>query len=544
VKPPPQPEMMRLAARRLQAKGYLGVKEINGIAARLRLPTSRVYGFISQFPELPVRPYRTRVRVCTGPACADAGAWAILEDLERRVPGDIEVLAEPGILHWHRSPAVCLETPGEGARLVEGLGPEDTGALVAALAQNELSSYTPLKDVSPPGVEVLPGHEPAPWSAAVAGGILPDTWGPDLIRWASEHPEEVMRRIGGNAAQRESGSRDRLSPKLLVCDAVGPEPENSVSFAVSLLHPRALVAGAAIAAAAYGARELMFYFPWNETEAVEALESAAAELLSGVGIRHSVLRGPVHVPCALDIGRAAVINGMMLWRAASLYGWQGTRGGDPSLAVLDAELAWRLPWLMGENTIRDEEWAGSRLVCLAGFDGVPRLLEVPPGTRLEDVLDGLGLETGRGGLEAVYAGGTTAAMVISREASGEVLEKAGEVVLLDPLTCMPRWALYLAWHAERGCCGGCFPGRTAPAAAARLIQGILRAEAGEAALEDLEALLANASGLALCPRLRETLNPILTCLREFRDEFEVHAKEGICKSGSCWPAVEAATYGG
>jgi NADH:ubiquinone oxidoreductase subunit F (NADH-binding) len=539
MKAAPHPEMMRLIMGRIRAKGYVGEKDIEGISSRLRIPSSRVYGFVSQFDELPQRPHVARIRVCTGPACADAGAWAVLDELRYTVPDGVEVLAHFGILRRHRSPAVYIETLGDEPRLAEGLGPDDTVALVAALGKRDLSSYKPLKDIQLPGVEALPGHEPAAWSVAAAGGRLPDPWGPELIRRVKKQPEEVLRMIAENTAYGEWG-RDGLSPATLVCDVVGAEPENSTSFAALLLNPRAVIAGAAMAAAACGARELVFYLPWDEVEAVEAFEHAAVEMLSGAGIKHSVFRGPLHVPCAVDIGRVAVISGMMLWHAASIYGWSGTRSGDPPRVVLDSELAMRLPWSMEEQTARER----SSLRCLAGLDGAPRFLDIPTAMGLQDILDSLGLESGEGGTKAVYAGGTTAAVSTSRDVGGETLGKAGEIVLLDTLACMPRWALYLAWHAERACCGGCVPGRTAPAAAARLMRDILGAEAGETVLDDLESLLLNVGELALCPRLQETLNPILDCLREFKGEFEAHAKEGVCRSGSCSPAVEAATHGG
>ena len=535
----PHPELMRLILGRIKAKGYVGKKEIEDISSRLRIPSSRVYGFVSQFEELPQQPHVARIRVCTGPACADAGAWAVLEELKQAVPAGVEVLAQSGIARWHRSPAVCIEAPGDATRLAEGLGPDDIAALAAALEKRDLSSYRPLKDIRPPGVEALPGHDPAAWSLATADGKLPDAWGPDLIRRIKEQPEEIMRLIAGDAAEDEKG-RNGISPPVLVCDAAGKEPENSASFAALLLNPRAVIAGAAMAAAACGAREAVFYLPWDEVEAGEALEHTAAEMLSGVGIKHSVFKGPVHVPCTLDIGRAAVMRGMMLWHAASVYGWKGTRGGSLPLVVMDSELALRLPWSL-EGRAAPEI---SSLGVLAGLDGAPRLLEVPPGAGPWDVLHDLGLDGGEGGIKAVYAGGDTAAVSRPRDAGVAANGRVEEMVVLDTLACMPRWALYLAWHAERACCGGCVPGRTAPAAAARLIQYVLRAEAGETVLDDLGSLLSSAGELALCPRLQETLNPILTCLREFAGEFEAHAREGVCRSGSCSPVVEAATHGG
>ena len=538
---PPQREMMRLILGRVRAKGYLGSKEAESISSRLRIPSSRVYGFASQFDELPQHPYRARVHVCAGPACAATGSWDLLEVLGEKAPAGVEVRAASGIARAHRSPAVCLEVAGEGARLLEGMGPEDALALLEALEGKGPPPGRPLEDVPPSGVEGLSGRGLTPWSAATAEGALPASWGPEMVRGAGDRPGGVLRRMEGNAEGAGSGRRGKRGPLTLLCDTVGREAENSASFAVSILHPRAVAAGAALAAAACGARELLFYLPWNDV-AGDAFERAAAELLDGVGIRYSFFRGPVQVPCAWDVGRAAVINGMMLWRAASLYGWSGTRGGDPSLEVLEAEVAWRLPWLAQEGYAREEGGEDTRLRCLVGRDGTPRFLEVPPGTAMEDLFREMGLEGGS--IKAVHAGGTIAATGTSRAAHDGLPGSCGEAVLLDAATCMPRWALYQAWYAERACCGGCVPGRTAPAAAARLIRGILRADAGETALESLASLLAEAGELALCPRLRETLQPVLACLRGFRDEFEAHANEGVCRSSSCPPAVEAATYGG
>lgn len=540
MKPRLQPEMMRLIAKRLEAKGYLGGKEVENISLRLHLPSSRVYGFASQFEEFPLQPYRARLRVCTGPACADAGAWAILEDLEQKVPADVLVTGEPGILRWHRYPAVCVETPAKGAWLAEGLAPSDIDALVAAVEKDDFSSYKPMRDVLPSSPEAWSGNEPSPWSAA-AGGALPETWGPDIVAWLSEHPDEAAKIMIESGAPGETWSRGGGSTAVLVCDTVGLEPENSVSFAASMLHPRAVVAGAAVAAAACGAKELVFYLPWNEGEAGGAFEAAAAELLSGVGVRYSVFAGPVHVPCSLDIGKAAALRGMMLWSAASLYGWGGTLESELPLAVLSAELAWRLPWIKEREKGSRQGWAGSRLLCLNGLDGAPRLLEVTPGAKFAEVLASLGVETGRGGFKAIYMAGFSAADVVVPWDEAGAVESAGEAVMLDPLNCMPRWALYLAWHAERGCCGGCAPGRTAPAAIARIIQAVLRGEAGEAELQRLGSLLETAGELALCPHLGEVLKPIFSCLEGFKDEFEAHAADGSCRAGSCAPAVEAAT---
>jgi hypothetical protein len=532
--------MMRLTGKRLERKGYLDGKEVERIASRMRIPSSRVYGFASQFEEFPLRPHKARLRVCTGPACAEAGGWAILEDLERRAPEDILVSGEAGILRWHGSPAVCIEIPGEGRWLAEELTPADTDALMASLENKELSSFKPLPEAEPPSPACLPGGDPSPWTLAAAAGTLPDTWGPELLGRVSDDPSEVASMLAESGAPAYAWGGEAKKPRVLVCDAVGREAENSVAFTAFLLHPRAVVAGAAIAAAASGARELVFYTPWNEPEAGEALEETAGELLSGVGVRYSIFAGPAHVPCSLDIGRAALLRGMMLWKAASLYGWSGTLESDLPVAVLSAELAWRLPWIEENEGDARQGWQASRLLCLNGIDARPQLLEATLGTAFADVLDGVGVKSADG-FKAVHLAGAANGDILSRWDKAGSVEGGVEALMLDTLDCIPRWALYLARHAERDCCGGCTPGRTAPAAVARLLQMVLKGEADGDEMRRLRALLDTSGKLALCPHLEETLTSIASCLSEFEDEFEAHAADGSCRAGSCAPAVEAAT---
>jgi hypothetical protein len=345
MKPPPHPELMGYVIKKLETKGYMGPREVESVAARLRLPTSSVYGFVSQFAELPMHKRRARIRVCTGPACADAGAWGILEKLKKIVPGDVEVLAEAGIARWHRSPAACIEMRGEGTRLAQGLTPDDVDGLTRIIDDGDVSVYDPLLASMPPPIELLPDKGSSPLSAAIEESGMPRAGWAEALRRVSENPEEaklVAGKCGINAGIERTRTHDGGRARtILVCDAAGPEPENSVDLAVSLLYPREVVVGAAMAAAACGARKVVFYLPLDDAGCVGVLQDAIDEELTGSGVRASVVRGPAQIPCAWDIGRAAILQGMMLWRAASLYGWDGTAAGDPSLAVLSAERAWR-----------------------------------------------------------------------------------------------------------------------------------------------------------------------------------------------------------
>jgi len=546
-----QPELMRLILQRVRKKGYLGDKDIESIALRLRIPSSLVYGFFSQFDELPSRPHKTLVRVCMGPACALEGAEEVLGRLRQSVPADAEVTVSPGLGRWHRSPALVIEPPEGESLFFEGLKLQEIEKIASGISGEGMTGGRTLADVLPPPVETVAGSPASPWSASLEREGLPGGWGPELVEWTAGNAGEAMKRIkslfsAAGAERRgilnlmERAAADTSTAKVLICDGVGEEVENNLNYSLPLMHPRAVAAGALLAGAVCGARQVIFYLSWKDGSAAERMEAAVEELPPLKGTKVSVFRGPEHLPSTPGIGRAAVMQGMMFWRAASIYGWEVPEiAGRPCL-LIPADLAWRLPWVLQEQSGEPPAWAGSRLAAIAGCTEAPRLVEVPSGMSTADLVSGFG-PPGGGGCKAVHLGGGMAGPLPVDAAVEKNYEEGSEILLLPASGCMVAWALYLALRAERSCCGGCAPGRQAPAVAAEVIRSILKAEAEADEAARLEALLVSAGELAMCPRLEQVLEPALSCLRNFPGEFKAHAAEGTCVAGSCAQLVPEAT---
>jgi len=553
LKPRQQPEMMRQLLKKLESKGYLDVKSIESIASRLRVPSSIVYGFASQFDEFSSRPHKYAVRVCTGPACVLGGAEEVLDQLKEKVSDEVEVLASPGLGRWHRSPALVIEPPKGEALLFEGLKLSEIEKLASEVSGGEISGGRSITDVLPPPVEPAPGSSVSPWSAVLEEESLPEGWGPDLVEWAASNAEEALKRVKETVTANRVERREILSPieeamadtsstKVLICDGVGGEVENNLNYSLPLMHPRAVAAGALLAGAMCGAKHIIFYLSWREGSAAEKIEEAVKGLPSVKGMRISIFQGPEHIPSTLNIGRAAVVQGIMLWRAASLYGWEVPEIANRSCFLIPAYLAWKLPWILQEKGGETPDWVGNRLVGIAGCAGGPRLVEMPAGTSPGEIISKLGLQPESGeNFKAMHLGGVGAGPFPIDAAIEKGYEEGAELLFLSSSICMAKWALYLAQRAEKSCCGGCSPGRQAPAVAVEVIRSILRGGADVEEGANLELLLASAGELAMCSRLEEILNPLLSSLRNFRDEFEAHAVEGICKAGSCAHLESAAT---
>jgi hypothetical protein len=535
--------LMSLMIEVIEARGYLSEQDIEALAHRLRLPASRVYGYLTQFGDLPKRPYEAVVRVCTGPACASCGSMGILNILREEAPAGVDVVEHPGLTCWHRSPAVSVYRPGEEAGLLEGLNPAAAAEIVAGAVRENTGAARPWSDVQPPDVETIPGYETAPWWKAAAEGELPSSWGPELADWVSKHPLEATQRIvdGGTAtsvgraclAAMEAGASGISPPPVLLCDSVGKETENSVSHAATRKHPRAVVAGAVLAAKACRAERVVFYVPWDDTVIFRVINEALDGLLPGVNVSVSVMRGPSCLPCAPDIGRAAVLQGMMLWQAAAEWGWGGARVGDQPLVILPAEQALKIPWAMEKDAREIKAEEKGHLVSLMGAVELPKLLEVPPQITREELFSFLGKMAAQGNLKAMQALGDGEGPVALDEAGLEGLESASGLLLLNNSTCMVAWAHYLAHRAEEECCGGCAPGRTAAAAISRSLQAVLRGQGEEKQWQEVAFIAGKVGELALCPRLSEVIGPPLSCVNRFADEYLLHAADGVCKAGSC-----------
>ncbi|NPV59965.1 MAG: hypothetical protein HPY75_09905 [Actinobacteria bacterium] len=514
-----RPDLMPLIIEALDGHGFIGEGDIEEISLQLRLPASRVYGFCDQFGDLPRRPAEIRLSVCAGPSCLAAGALELYDALREGAPAAVEISACAGEPRWHESVAVRV-TNGEGVRMVDGLNPADADRLLEMIEGKDLSAYPPLEEVMPQPVEV-PG-DGNDSSSAGAGEKMPEGW------WSADALREAAGPAGREIREFLEGSLHPCAhaegrPRLLVCDTLGAETEHSADLAATLLFAEEVVAGAAMAAAAYGAGRLVFYAPWNDGASCARLGAVASRMLDGAGMAHSLFRGPIRVAACPGTGRAAVVEGTMLWEAAAAGTEAGA--GRPWALVIPAGLARRVA--RNSPTAR-QAGDGKRTGALVGAQvrGKPcLLLEARGEMSVADIASYVGASSG---CKAAYLAGDRNRVLPADLFSREGLEGSGKVVFLEEGTCMPRMAALLASHAIGGCCGGCAPGRTAPAAVSRLIKEIAEGRGGETAVASLERIVKLAGELALCEKLGRALEPVRDCLAGFAAEFLSHARGEAC----------------
>ncbi len=504
--------MMPLILEYLKSGGMPDGSVIENLAIRLKLPSSRIYGFISQFPEFAGEAGRMRVRVCSGPACAARGAGELLDALRKKMPPDVLLVKDPGLMEWHDSPAVCIESPGREKVLIDSFDAENLTEVLAAVERGNTIPFAPR---IPIGADL-----PAWWVVEESQETTERCEA--AIREFARDPASAAKALADSRITRAAGVKEIIAaasgrasgspgPALLICDIPGREVENSIDYLAALAHPKGVVLGAALGTLLSGAGRVVFYLPWNDKDLRKTIGETIEELLPGMGVSASVLEGPVHVPSSFKIGREAIVQGRMLWEAASIYSRNGVGSGLESVVVLPAASALRLCRSLDGG--QGEQW----ITGVVDRAGNHSLLAVRNGFGLQD------------DAKAIQAGSR---LISGVEAESKGLDEASQLVLLDSSQCMVQWAHYLAIRAEDACCGGCAAGRTAPAAVAGLIGEVLRGNGDENRLNEISSVLGSAGELALCPRLGQTLAPVFSTLNHFREEFETHALEGTCRAGS------------
>jgi len=113
------------------------------------------------------------------------------------------------------------------------------------------------------------------------------------------------------------------------------------------------------------------------------------------------------------------------------------------------------------------------------------------------------------------------------EAAGSMLG-TGAVIVMNEDTCMVDVARRLMRFFAYESCGHCTPCR---AGTQRMLEVLERLEGGKGKPGDVESLEEIARGIAgrtFCPMGDAAVNPILSGLKLFRDEYDYHVKYKRC----------------
>ena len=348
--------------------------------------------------------------------------------------------------------------------------------------------------------------------------------------------------------------------KYIICNADEGDPGAFMDRAILEGNPHSVLEGMIIGAYAVGSNEGYFYVRNEYPLAVENARIAVerAEDLGLLG--DDILGSDFSFHVKINRGGGAFVCGESTSLMASLEGKVGEprakyihtveRGLWDCPSTLNNVETWaNVPIILRNGAdwycaIGTEESKGTKIFSLVGKINNTGLVEVPMGTRLEDIIFNIGGGIPNGKMfKAVQTGGPSGGCIPSSMLHVPVdfdeLSKVGSMmgsggmIVMDEDTCMVDVAKYFVNFLEGESCGKCVPCREGLKRMGQILAAITEGRGRETDIATLERLSVVLKEGALCALGQTAANPVMSTLQYFRDEYDVHIKEKRCPAGAC-----------
>jgi NADH:ubiquinone oxidoreductase subunit F (NADH-binding)/(2Fe-2S) ferredoxin/NAD-dependent dihydropyrimidine dehydrogenase PreA subunit len=196
------------------------------------------------------------------------------------------------------------------------------------------------------------------------------------------------------------------------------------------------------------------------------------------------------------------------------------------------------------STIGTETSKGTKVFALAGMVHNTGLVEVPMGTTLREIIYDIG-----GGIpndkafKAIQTGGPSGgclpAEFLDTEIDYESLAKAGSImgsggmIVIDEDSCMVSLARFFIEFTQDESCGKCTPCREGTKRMLEILTRITEGKGKEGDIEKLQRLGDMIKKSSLCGLGQSAPNPVLSTIKNFREEYEEHIHNKSCRAGQC-----------
>jgi NADH-quinone oxidoreductase subunit F len=348
--------------------------------------------------------------------------------------------------------------------------------------------------------------------------------------------------------------------KFVIGNGDEGDPGAFMDRAVLEADPFRVIEGITIAAYAIGAQEGILYIRQEYPIAVRnvraAIESAASSGLLGerilgsaFGFTLQVREGAGAFVCGEETALIQSLEGQRgMPRPRPPYPAQAGYRGQPTL-INNVETLACVPWIVRKGAaafaaLGTERSKGTKVFSLAGKIVRGGLIEVPMGITIRDIVQevGGGIKGGRA-FKAVLAGGPSGGCIPASLADTRVdyeelsstgaIMGSGGLVVLDDRDCAVDIARYFLHFTQDESCGKCTFCRVGTRRMLEILDRICAGRGRDGDLEMLEGLAHGVKTGSLCGLGQTAPNPVITTLKYFRDEYEVHIRDRRCPAGSC-----------
>ena len=187
---------------------------------------------------------------------------------------------------------------------------------------------------------------------------------------------------------------------------------------------------------------------------------------------------------------------------------------------------------------------GTKIFSLVGKVNNTGLIEVPMGITLREIIYDIG-----GGImkdrpfKGVQTGGPSGGVLpdslldlpVDFDKLTDVgsMMGSGGMIVMDDRTCMVDLSRYFLDFLTEESCGKCVPCREGVRTMKEVIEGICEGKGREGDIELLEEMCKAVEDGSLCGLGQSSVNPVLSSIKYFREEWETHIRDHKCPAGVC-----------
>ena len=348
--------------------------------------------------------------------------------------------------------------------------------------------------------------------------------------------------------------------RYVVCNGDEGDPGAFMDRSIMEGDPHKMLEGMLIAAYLTGAQNAYIYVRAEYPLAVERLHTAIAQAEEYGLVGDHVLGTDFSIHFHINRGAGAFVCGEGSALTASIEGSRGMPRVKPPRTVEqglfakptvlnNVETYANVPMIITNGvewfrSIGTEGSPGTKAFALTGNVKNTGLIEVPMGTTLRKIVFdiGGGMKS-EAGFKAVQIGGPSGGCLTEEHLDvpldfdsvkkyGAIVGSGG-LVVMDENTCMVEVARFFMGFTQRESCGKCGPCRIGTK---RMLEILERIVAGKGEMEDLEKLehLGNfIKDRSLCGLGKSAPLPVLSTLKNFRDEYIEHIVDKKCAAHVC-----------
>lgn len=348
--------------------------------------------------------------------------------------------------------------------------------------------------------------------------------------------------------------------KYLICNGDEGDPGAFMDRSILEADPHSVIEGMIIGAKAVGASEGFVYVRNEYPLAIKRMNIAIEQardygllgkdiLGTGFDFDMKIVRGAGAFVCGEETALIASVEGRLGEpRTRPPYPAQSGLWGKPTL-INNVETWANVPIIIDRGakwyaSIGTPTSKGTKVFSLVGKINNTGLVEVPMGITLREIIYDIG-----GGIpggkefKAVQTGGPSGGCIPkdqldlpidyeSLTAAGSMMGSGGMVVM-DEDTCMVDVARYFLSFTQDESCGKCTPCREGTKAMLDILTRITEGKGTEEDLTLLEDMAHAVKDSSLCGLGKTAPNPVLTTLRYFRHEYEIHIRDKKCPAHVC-----------